>query len=332
MCGDIDGIFIPAHFALSTITLNNSDNSTFTYLSNDLNMSAPIGLSIAAQNALNNVTQNFTQTAWENPVDVNISVPTVTGMVALKNEIDTTQNLGFTNGTITIPWNEPNTTKQLSFNFPRTINTALNPFTVNGSSITLNAKSTYTAAVSGTTKEVTGTNTAVNSATFIYGRSHAARQRYKDNSGTAFIYYEAYCFGTDTNGVSCDKTLLPNGLNSKNTNDLRWFVNSIHNANHGVVGNVTQKNPGTVIATIPTGIYPIETIITYNEGAGYPYKTTMENNASNWLIHNEDDAGATRNQFSVEFSKEDGDWNGKHDTDTVTKDHNVTNTNRRSMW
>ena len=65
---------------------------------------------------------------------------------------------------------------------------------------------------------------------------------------------------------------------------------------------------------------------------GYPYKTTMENNASSWLIHNPKNPDATTNEFSVEFSRKSGGWSGKHDTDTVTKDHNVTNTNRRSMW
>lgn len=333
ICGDINATFIPSGFALSAVSLNNSDNNNFTYLSNDLNMSAPIGLTIAAQNTLGVVTENFTSTAWENPVDISIVVPTKSGMVARKSEIDATQKLGFTNGALTIPWNETNSSKQLSFNYPRDIDSALNPFEINGSVITLNATSTYTASVSGATKDVAGTNTAENSATFVYGRSHAPRQRYTNNSGRALIYFEAYCFGTDANGVICDKTLLPNGLNSRNTNDLRWFINSQHDTNHGVIGNVVEKNAlGRVNPTMQTGVKPVIVDMTYDESQGYPYKTTMENNASSWLIHNEHNALATKNQFSVEFSKASSEWSGKHETDTTTNDHNATNTNRRSMW
>lgn len=338
ICGDINATFIPSHFALSNVTLHNSNNSNFTYLSTDLNISAPFDITVTAQNTLNATTQNFNQGSWENPVDINISLPTVTGMTSRKDEINSSVNLGFTSGSITIPWNDTNTTKKLSFNFERTVNIPLNPFIVNGTNINLTALSRYTSSTSNT-KDVTGTNTAVNNATFIYGRSHAPRQRYKNDNGIAFIYYEAYCFGTDANGVICNKSLLPNGLNSRNTNDLRWFVNSTHNvANDGsVVDTVTEKLPNNVvtedIALRNSVNSKTEIKLNYDDTTfGYPYKTTMENNASSWLIHNEHDAGATTNQFSVEFSQYGGAWSGKHKTDTVTKDHNVTNTNRRSMW
>ena len=72
--------------------------------------------------------------------------------------------------------------------------------------------------------------------------------------------------------------------------------------------------------------------MTYDELRGYPYKTTMENNASLWLIYNEDNPTATRNSFSVEFEDRSASWSGKHETSTTTKDVNATRTNRRLMW
>lgn len=72
--------------------------------------------------------------------------------------------------------------------------------------------------------------------------------------------------------------------------------------------------------------------MTYDGSFGHPYKTTMENNASRWLIYNEDVPTATMNQFSVEFDRAGGAWSGEHKTDTTTKDQNATTTNRRIMW
>jgi len=70
----------------------------------------------------------------------------------------------------------------------------------------------------------------------------------------------------------------------------------------------------------------------YDKSFGYPYKTTMENNASSWLIYNDYDSTATKNQFSVEFEGGDSYWSGVHETNSSTKDSDAIRTNRRSMW
>jgi len=334
LCGDISATFIPSHFTLEKVILYNNKDSSFTYLSNDLNMSASFSLSLIAQNELNQTTRNFDKESWENSLSISLAVPTVVEGVEIEPNINQIgeQKLGFEKGTVNILFDEENTTKQLSFNFNRAVNNSINPFVVKGSDTNLTAISSYTAI--GDTVDVKGNKVAENNATFLYGRTHASRQRYVGNSGKAFIYYEAYC-----SAGSCNKSLLPDGLNSKNTNDLRWFVNSKHNtlsdgnitndeifekANTLVIENFTNRNE-----TLP---YVSSVELIYNESQGYPYKTTMENNASSWLIYNEHDENAIRNEFSVEFSKESGNWSGKHETDTVTKDYNTPNTNRRSMW
>jgi hypothetical protein len=57
----------------------------------------------------------------------------------------------------------------------------------------------------------------------------------------------------------------------------------------------------------------------------------MQNEASSWLIYNENDPTATRNEFQVEFDSSSG-WSGAHDTNTTTKNRSGTTTNRRVIW
>ena len=329
ICGETNATFIPDHFTFSDVNLyDDNNNSNFTYLSNDLNISAHVGLTITAKNNADGTTLNFDSSSWENPVDINLSISTTNTPAIIKDEINTTQNIGFSNGVKVIAFDESNSSRNLMFNFTREVNTTLNPFIVNGSELTLNASSTYTST------NITGSSVADRNATFLYGRTHASRQRFDSNVGNTFIYYESFCYGTDSNSRTCDKTILPNGVNSKRTNDLRWFMNENHNStNDGVVGTVTQR-ASTILVTsnTPTTATPATVTLTYNENYGYPYKTTMENNASSWLIYNEDDFSATKNLFSVEFEGGDSAWSGIHETDSTTDDSGAVRTNRRSMW
>ncbi|MCF6310455.1 MAG: hypothetical protein L3J19_08325, partial [Sulfurimonas sp.] len=167
-----------------------------------------------------------------------------------------------------------------------------------------------------------------------YGRTHASTQRYFDSTGTANIYYETYCFG-NIGGNDCNTSLLQNPTGTlKRVDDIRWFRNENHTtASDGNAGTVVEIDSlGNVdAATVVTATNPNTVALTYDESEGYPYITTMENNASGWLIYNKDDSTATKNQFSVEFLNS-GNWTGENETDVTTKkDANVI-TNRRSMW
>jgi len=177
--------------------------------------------------------------------------------------------------------------------------------------------------------------------THLYGRTHASRQRYEvrnDGEGhNANIYYEAYCFGTiglAPNSNTCNKNLLPNGMTSTRTDDIRWYINTQHDVlSSGMAGTITQRGANDINATTPTNAAPSVTTLRYNANQGYPYKGTMENNASRWLIYNENDPTATRNNFSVEFYKSGGSWSGTNTMTTNVDDNKTTvKTNRRSMW
>ena len=169
-----------------------------------------------------------------------------------------------------------------------------------------------------------------------YGRTHSPRYRFVGPTGNAFIYYEVYC-----NGTGCNKTLLQNradgqsGLNSRVIDDPRWFINELHTvADYGNPGNVTQKDA----TRITSGALDFNTTgqtaapLTYDETRGYPYKATMENNSSRWLIYNRFDADDNTTEFEVEFVNSNRNWAGARETTNTTDDTAASKTNRRSMW
>jgi hypothetical protein len=327
ICGSTNTTFIPDHFALSNVTLNNNNASTYTYLSNDLNVSARLATTITAQNSLGGTTQNFSTGSWENPVDVNLTLPTVLGMTPIKHEISGSLNLGFNSGTLTIPWNETNETKQLMFNFARNTQDAKNPFAVAGTDVSLGTKSHYTSS-SSNTADITGVSAADQNATFVYGRTHAPRYRFSGNSGDAKIYYETYC-GSDGN-----KTMLPSG-SIGSSDSVGWYLNPQHNTSKD--GNITSVTATSVTAGSVSSISngAVTTHLTYT-GTTLPYKTTIHVTPSSWLIYDKYNSGAITNDFEVEFYGGSSNWTGVIGTPTgtqTTTDSKVAPvTNKRILW
>ena len=328
VCGDTNATFIPKRFNLNNVHLNNSNSGTHTYISDDLNMSAQMSLIITAVNENNAITQNFTSASWEEPVSLDITIASAAITPTLIKNVIATNKLGFNAGALTLAMTETNSSKKLLFNYSRAKNIALNPFRIDGTEVTTSALASY---VSGET--VTGSSVADQNATFVYGRTHAPRQRFTGPNGTALIYYEISCDETISVNA-CDKTLLPNGMDSKTSDDPRWFINPSHLVTTGVVGTVTQKGTSALVtATAPTGTNIANVALTYDfTSKGYPYKATMENNASSWLIYNPYDINDDDNDFEVEFTNSDNSWAGQKETDTVTNRNASDKTNRRSMW
>jgi hypothetical protein len=312
----------------------------------DNNMSFHLNGTISAVGFDNSVLSNFVDNCYAEPVSL-----TLTKTVAADNTLDyryrfyntdivaNDQNgsLNLATDMITLNTSDFNGSNngsvniRLNLNFDR--NTSVrNPESIKYTTFDSNASSTFNADL--IIKTLNGIRDLNNSSiAHYYGRTHAARQRFVGNQGVANIYYEVYCFDT-ISGNDCNKTLLQDGVNSRRTNDLRWYINTEHNTtNDGEVGLVTQQDGSALVGTtVPTLNTPAVSVLTYDETLGYPYKTTMENNASTWLIYNEDNINATTNEFSVEFEQIGGSWSGEHETNTTTNDTNVTRTNRRSMW
>ncbi|NPA65539.1 MAG: hypothetical protein GXO11_01520 [Epsilonproteobacteria bacterium] len=219
------------------------------------------------------------------------------------------------------------------YNFEKEVDKAKNPqkITFNTLSIDCAIASECSAYADGSTSHTPISNKDINdTVTFLYAKVHAPRTITKTDDVDVPIYYETYCYG-----VGCDKTLLPNGTTSINSDDPRWWINTNHNSSAGTAGTITQKG-GTYVTVqtgkAPTGNHPDKVGLHYDASKGYPYKATMKMVPDNWLIYNKYNPNATSNDFEVEFYGPGGDWAGKYESNTATDANASNRTSRRLIW
>jgi hypothetical protein len=355
----------PYKFDLNTTVASTGLNfstltpQSFIYMadmSKDENMSFHINGSIVARGEDNSTLSNFVDSCFAVPLDLVIQKSDTdltdangnnVAFQVLLNDLNSSGDINFTiesNNTVTIadillqiPDSsffkdlEGSMNSRINLNYFRRNNAAANPkvitygdYNVSCTNDTTDCQFNADLITTKTTRGGLGIN---NNITHYYARNHSPRYRFKDNNGTAYIYYEVFC-----NGAGCDKTLLQNGTASQTTDDPRWFINTQHNNGFGSANSITQKNNTLVTGTDATGNHQDSSFISYDESRGYPYKTTMETNSSNWLIYNKYDANATKNSFEVEFIKNDTNWAGMHETNSSTNTKASSKTNRRSIW
>lgn len=365
---DHDITYHPYRFDMSAIApsygvTNNTvfDENTFIYMSNisqDERMSLHLNGTITALGEDNSTLSNFVNNCYAQPINLTINKSAISSATDYKyryhnNDLPANDQNGTLNnpsGAITLSASDFNKSNggaintTLNLNLDRNATAFLNPqeiiFDTYDTNCTTPANCSMSADLG--TKKAEGSfdlnqtiiTTNKMKIKHYYGRTHASRQRYQGNTGTANIFYEVFCFNT-IGGNICDKTLLQNGVTSKRVDDLRWFINENHTSDYGDAGKVVEKNALSIVTTagITSGNHPDNsTLMTYNTSKGYPYKTTMENNASSWLIYNETDINATRNSFPVEFENAVTNWSGYHETNTTTKGIGAVKTNRRSLW
>ncbi|MDQ7059828.1 MAG: hypothetical protein Q9M43_01300 [Sulfurimonas sp.] len=354
---DINISFHPYSFDLSdlnrSVGLNHTPVSSNSYiymadLSKDQNMSYHINGQIRARGENNESLSNFVSGCYAKALDINLTKTDTTNTVAYQYIINNSNVSDLNNTNNIIKLGEGNFTKILAgssdtilnLNFYRDINNSVNPesldfskYTVHCTDGDLNCK--YTADTDGTTIKYKETNASLDlndTVAHYYGRTNAPRSRFSANTAQkAFIYYEVYC-----NGNNCDKTFLQNNNASKYTDDPRWFINENHSSDFGTAGTVTQKGSAGLVTVdaggAPTGNHPDFVTITYDGTKGNPYKTTMENDASSWLLYNKYNNSDTNNEFEVEFEGPPSSWAGKHETNTTTNRSGTEKVNRRSMW
>ena len=234
----------------------------------------------------------------------------------------------------------------LDINFDRNNSLPSNPISVTYSKYKVNCSTKSECLLNAdlkTNKDSEGNvtihgNTGINgSISHYYGRTNAPRQRFVSPIGASnlkpavdFIYYEVYC-----NGVGCQKALLQGGVNATSSDDPRWFINPNHTKAFGTAGTVNQKGSivggGVVVGTATSGKHLDSTNLVYDATRGYPYKTSMQNTPSTWLLYDQFNSGSTQNQFEVEFDST-GSWAGVQENTTTTGSKAAVKTNRRSMW
>ena len=292
--------FIPHHFDLNA-TMDNFDHSSFTYLSEDLTMSAAIDVVIKAENEQNNTTQNFNPQCYGHDVNVTIAHSqvardNVSRMLSYYTDANGSNHPHASIGK-NAPWtiaypqanfsaansrvsNNGETKLTLHFNFDRAVNKPVNPFDLNLSSITV-----AQGATSSTDHEATEGN-----ATFYYGKlyiqdivtskssvTHTAFVEFYDDNLTdyAFIGYRKlrtlgwYGFADrhDTDHGAVIESNVTDGKRLDSPPDDTVTLNPAAN----FVGNFTISNTAVktriVHVAIPTWLW-------YDPYSGNPYDYT----------------------------------------------------------
>jgi len=338
--GNMNLTFIPYQFNASNIRIVDFLDGNFTYLSNDLNMSAQLDFNITAQNKLGATTRNFSATLYENNVSIAPSIrDTLYGKASDTNI--TAAILGFTAGTKHIAWNDSNLSRRIRFNFSRNLMQPINPFDINATESNISVTSTYTdavnsAVISNPTLNQNGlTNGTTGNALFYYGRVYSTDYRGPTDINTT-IRYEVYCQNCNRVDFNITGTQSPTSLN--------WYQNPLHVIADGNVTQFTSVTTGlkaTTIANSTTsninnGFDTSHTLTNINA----PYVDRIKMTPSAWLLFNPFNPNATTNDFNVEFVHT-GSWAGagnvdrndtSHTTGAFTNDTNITRSNRKMNW
>ena len=350
--------FVPSDFNITASLANEGTN--YTYLSDfnasgvDSNesarqMGATLDINITARNAIGNVTTNYSVGCYAKDINISIGYDTLTLTPA---PVALTKAYGFETNSETLgsgALNAPIVLENIvggqfisgiadldiKLNFDRRVNGVVNPFDFHISPSDINISNS---------DGVWGINTPdIGSADFFYGRVHAPRYRVKCNPGTPTggcntsttpltQYFEVYC-----QGAGCDTTRLSivSPSLTRSVDALRWYRNTIHTqTNEGNITSTAQRSGALAqeYGTYTDAPGQTTTPYTYNGSQGYPYKTTIEVNASNWLIYNKYDTNAVRNAYELEFNAKGVFWGGTDQSGNRIDNNATENTNRRIMW
>jgi len=209
----------PHHFDVNATLINGSNG--FTYLSNDLNMSAVLNVTVSAKNAENNTTTNYDKgcyaksttvvlphSAIPSPLSSMLYAERLSGMSGISKDANITlsfDNTIFTHGTAPLA---------LSLNFDRNETNPVNPFDFNITSVDVNDS------------DVKGTGTPLETATFVYGRARPYDIRTNEVNATTSVEFEVY-------------SLIPTGyVTGMPQNVLHWYRNLDHSTS--AAGNVIR--------------------------------------------------------------------------------------------
>jgi len=300
-------IFLPKRFG-NTINIQNFNDSNFTYLSNDANMSANIIVQTTALLDNNATATNYTAGCYSRDVNFTVSLinnPTnwLNGLPDAKTRIkyfDDGVHTSFDNNN-TVGSAEFNATQSeflngtasnlgVKFNFVRSTTLPDEPFRIKKNDFNISVQDT---------NNIIGNDfnrTTDQNVTFYYGRVHAPDQRFVSAIGAAQVYYEVYCDG-------CNKADF-NITGDESIDSINWFKNMLHdNLNDGNVSLYDSIGSTIINPTGSTNITDGNESLTLNANHTLPYKDKINITSSPWLIYNPTD-------FIVEFYGA-GNWAGQ---------------------
>ena len=358
ICSDLNGTFIPHHFDVEATLYNNNNAgaSTFTYLSNDINMSARYGVEIIPRNEDGGKTWNFKEGAqyYEHNISVHIEAPlSGTGATATVYEIDPAELIGFdATAEGNVLWNDENDSLRLSFNYSRTTNTPINPFRIDANQTVVDVNASYTGTAPGSPADIVGEdNDGDGNVTFVYGRTHMPRYRamcdaasLNNCTGAVTFFYEFY---SDKDANRTLITTLLGNAPKRSVDSVNWYRNTLHNTStDGNISATTQTIPGTTTPLVfVAGDHTTQTTskgYVYNGTQGYPYKATINipnstlNGVPPWMVYDKYQADPAVNMSGALEFYGPGNWTSSGGDSLDTKSTSNTdankNTNRRIRW
>ncbi|MDD3598137.1 hypothetical protein, partial [Sulfuricurvum sp.] len=274
---------IPDHFDVNA-TVSNAGNG-FTYLSDDLNMSAHLDLIITAENDQNITTKNYNTECYAQSTQYVINYDTLsitpthnltklnyfeTNTSTLGNVATTATSFNLTNLPKTIFGTDTNGTAHLTvfLNFDRNETKPVNPF-----DLTIG-----TVAVAD--NDAGGIGIPSDNATFVYGRVRAYDITTNEPSAPNPIEIEVY-----------GKNSSHNFLNNKPQNVLYWYRNTEHSGDAVLNANPYEKTTKTASELIPTLTITtpnppangLHTIIVNNSDTANPIQGTIHLEVPLWL-------------------------------------------------
>lgn len=355
VCGESNMLtFIPHHFEVSNVLLNNHARKALTYTSNDLNMSAHFDVTITAMNEDNATTLNFSQESgfYENDMNVSLAVNRVhpLGDNIWIKDIPTATSLGFQSGVRTITVEDNNTAHRIMFNYERFNNVPINPFIVDENETSISVESTYTSTATPAAPEgsasITGSELNDQNATFAFARTKSSKFFYDNVLAASVITPISVVVYCDT-FPTC--TELPDNIEvGGKINEPYWWLSFAHNRATGD-GNVTlQKGSVTegsgpnwdvLPKTVNITTNAVDNTISVSQGAGAVLPLTVEidldttptTDTNSWLIYNPDSNTVPTPFYRVRFIGQSG-WTGHGKTGHVVDSNASKEINKRLSW
>lgn len=288
----------PHHFAVNA-TLSNFDaihGTNFTYLSNDSNLSAmsvDLNITVTAQTEGNTTTKNYNTLCYAKQTNytINYTAPTITPSANLSslNYLETNTSKSGSVSTTATAFKLPNTITDITLvpntifgtdindtngsaklsikiNFDRSNSLPVNPFDLNMTSVSATDADS-----------VTGTDTTVGNATFVYGRVHPYDIKTDQNTSVPNpVEIEIY-----------GKNSSHSFLNQKPQNVLYWYRNIDHdsNASGSVLSGSSTPNSLNIntIQNQPNPYNGIHTLFITNT-SGTTAKQTVTLQIPSWLV------------------------------------------------
>ncbi len=318
--GEHEARWIPFEFKLPVLNMrNHGAGNGFTYLSNDLNMSAKVEYRIAAVNKEGNETKNYSDGLYKKLISFTNSLEH-DGEDARFNTLNDV-NLSFNDGIASQNLGDQNL---ILFNFGRDNNTPEEPFIVPGSSFATQIQDE---------DNVTGNRDQANGQSlFYYGHIYAPDVQTAETKVDVPLYMEVFC--QNSADITCSS------IGSASEDNINWWQNSQHGTGNGELERVIASQPEIKIealdddVTINKDLLNPDSLNFEYTGNDDRYKTRINLRPDPWLsYHKYIPVENDQNFFFIEFNlTPSANWAGEGQTGNTVDENSSIQRHRRIDW